>query len=512
MLTLIAFTAPFIVLCLFALRRKRRRLPLPPGPRQLPVVGNLYQIPDINPWRTFKEWHQKYGPIISVKTGSTITIILGSHKAARDLLEKRSSIYSSRPHLVLIGDFIYGGYQTALLPYGSQWRLHRRIQSAFVNVRTSQRYRILQDVESKQLLREMLYNGDFSKNFRRYSASVLFALTYGKRMVSHDQSEIGEISEIMKVVLEEASRSSVSEAFPIVNSLPSVLAPWKHRAKLLFDRHVQLFAKFMNAALETNSWNCCKEALKMDASGQVDRVELSFILGSLYEASHTSAVVLEVFVLASVLHQDAVFVAQKELDRVVGSNRLPTFDDMAHLPYVDAFIREVMRWRPATPGGMPHVNVEEDTYLGYRIPKGATVVANHWSLDFDETVFKDPYAFKPQRWLEDPSLPLITFGFGRRVCPGKHIGRNSLFIVMSRFLWAYRISHAYENGQKLEIDPWSMTQTSDSGPMPFKASFQPRSPKHQQVIEQEFAASEKDADALLRQVGSDLPQISSVML
>lgn len=505
MLIPIALTAPFIIiLLLLALRRNRRQLPLPPGPRPLPIIGNLYQIPDINPWRTFKQWHQTHGPIISVKTGSNITIILGSHKAARDLLEKRSSIYSSRPHLVLIGDFIYGGYQTALLPYGAQWRLHRRIQAAFVNVRTSQRYRILQDIESKQLLREMLHSRDFAKNLRRYSASVLFALTYGKRMLSYEQAEIREISEIMKVVLEEASRSSVAEAFPILNALPNVLAPWKHRAKLLFERHVHLFAKYMNAALETKSWNCCKEALKMDASGQVDRLELSFILGSLYEASHTSAVVLEVFVLASVLHPDAVVPAQEELDRVVGPNRLPTFDDMARLPYVDAFIREVMRWRPATPGGMPHVNVEEDSYMGYRIPKGATVVANHWSLDFDETVFKDPYEFKPQRWLEDPSLPLITFGFGRRVCPGKHIGRNSLFIVMSRFLWAYRIGYAYDDGKKQEIDPWDMTQTSDSGPMPFKASFQPRSLKHREVINEEFRVSEKDADVLLRQVGSDL--------
>ena len=501
MLALLIATA-LIALFVFKLCLDRQRLPLPPGPKGLPFVGNLYQIPDTNPWRTFRKWHQKYGSVISVKSGSNITIILGSHKAAKDLLETRSSIYSSRPHLVLIGDFIYGGYQTALLPYGPQWRLHRRIQAAFVNVRTSQRYRILQDIESKQLLREMLHSNDFDSNFRRYSASVLFALTYGKRMASYYEPEIQEISEIMNVVLEEASRSTVAEAFPFLNSFPDILAPWKPRAKLLFKRHVRLFAEYMDAALKTESWNWCKEALQLEASGEVDRVELSFILGSLYEASHTSVLVLEVFVLASVLHKDAVCLAQEELDKVVGSTRLPRFEDAPNLPYVNAFIREVMRWRPATPGGMPHVSVQDDEYMGYRIPKGATVVANHWSLDFDEAVFANAYEFKPQRWLENPDLPQITFGFGRRVCPGKHIGQNSLFIVISRLLWAYHIGHAYENGKKQEVDPWDMTQTSDSGPMPFNALFRSRSPKHQEVIDREFTESDNNADIILRQIGS----------
>jgi len=497
------YLALFITLCALFFHRKRRCLSLPPGSPRLPFIGNLHQIPNTNPWRTFKRWHQKYGPIISVKTGPGITIILGSHKVARDLLERRSSIYSSRPHLILLGDYIYGGYQTALLPYGQRWRLHRRIQSAFVNIRTSQRYRILQDLETKQLLRDMLYSNDFARAFRRYSSSLLFTLAYGKRIVSGDDPEIEEIGEIMEEVLQEAGRNSIAEAFPMLNSLPDSLAPWKHPAKQLYERQARLLEKHMDAALKASSWNWCKQALKLKATGGVDRVELSFILGNLYEASHTTTMVLEVFVMASVLHQDAVSRAQEDLDKVVGLNRLPTFDDMPKLPFVDAFIREVLRWRPVTPGGMPHVSIQEDEYMGYRIPQGAIIVANHWSLDLDEDVFEDPYEFKPQRWIENPSLPLSTFGFGRRVCPGRHIGQNSLFSVIARLLWAYRIDYAYENGKKLEVDPWNMTQGSDSRPMPFKASFRPRSSKHQEIIEKECMISDGYIDAVLGSIGSN---------
>ena len=66
--------------------------------------------------------------------------------------------------------------------------------------------------------------------------------------------------------------------------------------------------------------------------------------------------------------------------------------------------------------------------MGYRIPAGATVIANHWAIHLDEDVYKDPHSFNPDRWINNPNLPLNAFGFGRRVCTGQHIARNSLLM------------------------------------------------------------------------------------
>nr|QQO98481.1 FrzL [Cladobotryum sp.] len=504
MLAFVPYLAVFVACYgLVYYRRKRQRLPLPPGPPQLPLVGNLYQIPEMNPWRTYREWHQKYGPIITVKSGLTNTIILGSHKAARDLLDKRNRNYGSRPHFILIGDFIYGGNQTSLLPTGQRWRIHRRILSAFGNVRTSQRYRILYDAESKRLLREILHGGDFFEPFHHYFVRILFALTYGKRVTGSHDPEARDVIEIVDVVLKEASRSSVPEAFPILNSLPGALAPWKRRAQLLFEQHSRLFDNHMNAALANKPWNFCKQALRLKASSEVDRVELNFILGSITEATHSGSMVLGVFIMANILHPDAVRWVQEEIDRVIGPDRLPSFDDMAKLPYLNAYLLEVMRWRPITPGGMPHASFQDDEYMGYHIPKGTTVVANHWSMDFDESVFTDPYEFRPQRWIEDPNLPSIAFGFGTRICPGRHIAESSIFIVAARLLWSFNFDYAYEDGKRQEIDSWNMTQGLDSGPMPFKASFKIRSPKHQEVMDRECGVSDLDIDAILDKIGAD---------
>ena len=89
--------------------------------------------------------------------------------------------------------------------------------------------------------------------------------------------------------------------------------------------------------------------------------------------------------------------------------------------------------------------------MGYHIPKGAMVLSNHWTLDLDEEVFGDPLEFRPERWIENPDLPMAAFGFGRRLCPGRHVVQDSLLIAICRLLWAYDITHVYENGKKVEV-------------------------------------------------------------
>jgi cytochrome P450 len=70
--------------------------------------------------------------------------------------------------------------------------------------------------------------------------------------------------------------------------------------------------------------------------------------------------------------------AQEEIDRVVGTDRLPTVADRENLPYVDAVVKEVLRWHPVAPMGLPHRSTEDDICNGYLIPKGAMLFANVW--------------------------------------------------------------------------------------------------------------------------------------
>ena len=87
---------------------------------------------------------------------------------------------------------------------------------------------------------------------------------------------------------------------------------------------------------------------------------------------------MRVFFLAMILYPDVQRKAQQELDRVVGTERLPAFSDMPSLPYVQAIVKECIRWFPASSLGVAHAPSEDDIYEGYLIPKGAIVMANQW--------------------------------------------------------------------------------------------------------------------------------------
>ena len=122
-----------------------------------------------------------------------------------------------------------------------------------------------------------------------------------------------------------------------------------------------------------------------------------------------------------VLNPDVMKKAQEELDRVVGKEDLPDFSDEGSLPYIDAVVRELLRWNPPGPIGIPKRVTQDDSYRGYFIPAGATVIENIWAVFRDPNIYPDPDTFNPDRFLKDGKInPLIfnpkdrVFGSGRR--------------------------------------------------------------------------------------------------
>ena len=477
----------------------RKQKGLPPGPPRIPFIGNIHQLPQENPWRTYQQWSKQYGAIFSLRVGFDTIIMLNNQETARDLLDKRSNIYSSRPRLVMGGECVSKGLRVLLMPYGQQWRTHQRLQASVLNIRVSHSYTELQDVESKQLVFELLSTDDFSARFHRYSSSLIFALAYGKRLERGDEREVGEIGLIMERFLYAARVGTwIVDALPALNYLPRWLAPWKRHGDEYHDYEAQVYSKNMRMGQQSEGWNWSKQVSQMKESLGMPPLELAYDVGIIYEAgSDTTTMALEVFVMAAVLYPEFVTKAQRELDEVVGSERMPNFDDKSSLPYIQAVVNEVLRWRPVSAGGIPHAVTQDDEYLGYKIPAGATVIGNHWAIHLDENVYKDPYAFNPDRWIENPNLPLSSFGFGRRVCTGQHIARNSLFINVARILWGFDIGYAHVNGVRQEIDPMAMTQGFNSRPMPFQASLNVRSDARREVIENQWTSAEKDIAVIL---------------
>lgn len=133
--------------------------------------------------------------------------------------------------------------------------------------------------------------------------------------------------------------------------------------------------------------------------------------------------------------------------------------------------------------------------MGYHIPANSIVLPNFFAITRDESVYgPDPNDFKPHRWLaDDPpatptvdacglnvsalkDLPQTGFGYGRRVCTGKTIARNSLFTQVARMLWAFEVEPGVvgENGERHVVNDTDCTEGLVVTPKTFKAVMRPR--------------------------------------
>ncbi|KAJ5766286.1 uncharacterized protein N7511_003902 [Penicillium nucicola] len=487
----------------------RSKKPLPPGPKPLPLIGNIHQFPTDNLWRQYKKWHKKYGPLITLKMGPQTLISVGSHDIARNLLSKKQAIYNSRPRAVYMGECVFKGLNTGLMPYGPQWKNHNRIQTKFLRSAWVSQYYPIQDLETKHVLHELLTNSDIKSIFQRFACSINSTLAFGKRVeaqcqVMQDMSRINKHFNDMA----ETPLGMLVEFFPILNHLPFPIAPWKWKAEQVSREVFDLYLANLSIGKASSTWNWTREALEMEEAQGMSEVELANIMGFIFDAgSEPITGTLRMFVMTAAANPAAMAKAQDELDQVVGSDRLPTHNDLARLPYTHAVVMETLRWRPLIPAGFPHATLADDEFMGYRIPCNATIILNNWSLDLDETLYENPLEFCPERWLENPDLPLASFGFSRRKCPGQALARDIVSLTISRILWGYNIAPPLKNGQRAEVDTFNLEQGFSGPPVPFEVDFAPRSDKHRRIIEKEWNTAEKDPDVLMAEIASQIKPI-----
>ncbi|CCO30422.1 O-methylsterigmatocystin oxidoreductase Short=OMST oxidoreductase [Rhizoctonia solani AG-1 IB] len=179
------------------------------------------------------------------------------------------------------------------------------------------------------------------------------------------------------------------------------------------------------------------------------------------------------------MHPDVQIKAQAEVDSVLHDNRLPDMEDQQSMPYLQAVIKEVLRWRSVLPIGVPHASIEENVYKGYRIPKGATIAMSN-----DENVYSNPECFDPSRFL-DPSTPEApAFGFGRRSCPGIHFAQAALFMIASGLIAFFDIHPKRDSeGHLIPLTASMKENALVSQPTAFEVDITPRSEKHKQALQ-----------------------------
>ncbi|KAJ8508820.1 hypothetical protein ONZ45_g8943 [Pleurotus djamor] len=402
----------------------------PPGPKSDPFIGNLRQIPLEHQEKTFAEWGTRYGDVIYISLLGKELIILNTLQAARDLLEKRSAIYSDRPRSVLLEDLMGWEDATTNMRYGPRFRKHRRYAQQTFNQGAIRSYRPLQHQEVGVLLNNLArHPSAFVQHLRRYGAAIIMKITYGHDVTSYEDQFVQLAEKAGTATVEVGTPSATLVDFiPLMKHLPLWMPGAGFRRDAL--RCQQLVQAMMNVP-----FNSVRDNMKngtatpsftsaflepyfrsgSDTLTVEDERDIKGAAGTLYAAGEDTTVsTLTTFILAMTLYPEALRKAQREMDGVIGRHRLPTFDDMDSLPYLTCLIKEVYRWHPPVPLGLPHRLMDDDIYDGHHMPKGAIVLANIWGISKNCV---SPDRFYPERFMEDPDLPdprSYIFGFGRR--------------------------------------------------------------------------------------------------
>ncbi|KAF8634134.1 hypothetical protein AX15_001065 [Amanita polypyramis BW_CC] len=442
------------------------------------------------------------GDIVHFSVMGKHIIVLHNIKDVIALMEKRSATYSDRPSLPIL-KLMEADDLSSLIPYGNEWRKHRKLFQEALGKKHIPSYEHIQ-MEKVFLMLELLLNNPkrFMQHCKWLGTAVTMGMTFGYELTP------GQENDRFVELPEEAVRIITKLILPgstLVNMLPFLgyIPPWvpgassqKEAAEVKQILNVyrnEPFEYVLKNMASGNAKDCMLVGLlqgrtKIDGVYEDEKVLRDMIATAYLGACLATYVTQLNFFLAMALHPNEQKRAQEEIDRVVGTDRLPNLVDRASLPYVEALLRETLRWRLVFPLGVPHSTVNDDVYKGFYIPKGTIVIPNVWAFTQDESVYPDPESFKPERFFNsDGTLNNDTieyaFGFGRRICAGRYVAEAVLWLVVVTVLSTFNIYKAKdENGVEIEIDPNAFIETVLSMPLPFKCSIVPRSPQAEGLI------------------------------
>ncbi|KAK7692833.1 hypothetical protein QCA50_004468 [Cerrena zonata] len=482
---------------------------LPPGPPTLPLMGNIHQFPTEYTAVKFSQWGNEYGGLFSLKIGPGTIVVVTSPRFVKELIDRRGTTTGSRPHFRML-QIITDGLNVGMMPYGPTWKNTRKAIQMFLTKEACMRHLPIERAEAIQLLYDMIKQPENTfTHIQRHATSLILSVVFGVRSPRYENSTVTEFIEVqheVEALLEPGAHPPI-DLMPILEYIPERWASWKGICRGLRTKQQELYFRLRDkceARIRENRRNGSfmeslfdqqeKLGLTRDIIGYIGGVSLEG--GSVTAVSH-----LQTFVLLMAYHPEIQAKAHQELDQVVGQ-RLPTLEDYDHLPYIQAIAREVHRFYPAVPMGLPHESTSDETVGGYFIPKGSTIFMNIYGIYHSEEHFDEPEVFNPDRYMQSefgtkPGADTtgfrndLHFGGGRRICPGILLGDIMVSMNVMNLLWAFNFeaTDLEKRDPRIPIKHTDFVSGLATGPNPYKCNIQPRNQGIEDTIRDEYTLS-----------------------
>ncbi|XP_075717039.1 cytochrome P450 2K4-like [Rhinoderma darwinii] len=470
----------FFLINVFRNTKQGKYKNFPPGPKPLPILGNILMLDMSKPYKTFCQLSKEYGTIFSVQMGMTKIVILCGYDTIKDALINNADVFSDRPHNPLFSKSIKE--HGIIFANGENWKVMRRFTLSTLRDygmgKKSLENRIVEEVEC---LVEKLksYGGKPFDNFNSLNAAVtniIVAILLNKRFDYEDPTILrlmGLLTENIKLLGNPWVR--------LYNSFPSLMdrLPGGHRTifKNIREFHSFIRATFTKYKKEldvNNQRNLIDAFLAKQQEGKPDSTQyyhnenLTVLVGDLFGAGmETTSSTLRWGLLLMIKHPEIQKKVQNEIDKVIGSAQ-PQMQHRKQMPYTDAVIHEIQRFGDIAPTTVPHVASQDVTFRGYFIPKGTAILPVLYSVHKDKEYFQKPDEFYPEHFLDSEgnfkkTEAFIPFSIGRRSCAGEILAKMELFLFFTSLLQHFTFKAP--PGAKLDLTPAPGTTNS---PKPFE--------------------------------------------
>ncbi|TFK21388.1 cytochrome P450 [Coprinopsis marcescibilis] len=491
------------------LKANPARAYLPPGPKPVPVLGNIRDLRAKELWIPAMDWAKQYGSLVYLHIFGQGLIFVNTREVAHELLERRGPNYADKPQFTMVCDLCNCKNMVAFTPYGDQSKRQRRLMHKAFGIPRVPSYHPLMQNSTHLFLRNLIASPlDYRAHVRRYAGSLTLNIVYGYEVQSNQDEYLVMAEDAVDVLSNEIASAGGVWAVDLLPWLANIPKWAEGLPGMSFKRKARVWKKLMEDwvdgpfeyvknSMKIGSYKSsfCSSLLEDESVSKTEdtfEFDLKWTANSMFGASiDTTITAVSHFLIALMDNPDVLKKAQEEIDRVVGNDRLPDFNDRKSLPYVDAIFDETLRWAAPVPLSLPHKVSEDDVYNGKYIPKGSLIFANIWAMTRDEQLYPDPNAFNPERFLNiDSELKKqrdprnIVFGFGRRLCPGNNIVDSSLWLLMTSMLATLDISKPVDDQGKVIEQPPVFDNPIFRIPNTFKCSIKPRSERALALIRQ----------------------------
>ncbi|XP_068416258.1 cytochrome P450 2D6 isoform X2 [Eschrichtius robustus] len=411
LVTLAVAVAVFLLLVDQMHRHSRWAARYPPGPMPLPGLGNLLQVNSQDPLLSFSQLRRRFGDVFSLQQVWTPVVVLNGLAAVREALVYRSQDTSDRPSATVYEHLGYGPRSEGR-PFSPNALLNKAV------------------------------------------SNVIASLTFGSRFEYNDL-RILKLLDILEDGLKEEVGfvRQVLEAIPVLLRIPGLAAkvfPAQRAFMALIDELVTEHRMTRDRAQPprdlTDAFLDEVEKAKGNPESSFNDENLRLVVSDLFSAGMiTTSTTLAWALLLMILHPDVQRRVQQEIDEVIGQVRPPEMADQALMPFTMAVVHEVQRFGDIIPLGLPHMTSRDIEVQGFLIPKGTTLITNLSSVLKDETIWKKPFHFHPEHFLDAQGRfvkqeAFIPFSAGRRSCLGEPLARMELFLFFTSLLQHFSFS------------------------------------------------------------------------